>query len=117
MNRALALLTGALLVTSACDAADNTVADAAAAVVEDLLPRAPEGYTPYLAPEWQIPTSNTMEPLPAEVLEQLRRASGLPVAERGIVQNRDSSIVVLYLFRPVVVRSDSVRVLAGWMGA
>jgi hypothetical protein len=116
MKRIPSVLIGALLVLGGCRSADDLVAAAAAAVVEDLLPRVPAGHRPLLASEWQIPTTDSTAPVPTAVLERLRAVSGLPLADATVVQSRDPDVVVLYLFRPRVVRSDSVLVGAGWLG-
>lgn len=110
------LLVAVLLNSVACRASDDTVATAASIVVEDLLPRAPAGHRPYLAHQWQIPMTDSIAPVPADVLERLRAVSGLPLAGSALVRSRDSAVVVLYMFRPHVVRPDSVLVLAGWLG-
>jgi len=105
-----------LLISGACRATDDTVVAAASFVVEDLLPRAPAGHRPYLAHQWQIPMTDSVAPVPADVLERLRAVSGLPLADSTLLRSRDPDVVVLYMFRPHVVRSDSVLMLAGWLG-
>jgi hypothetical protein len=115
MMRCVALVLGTLLISAACHVPDEPVADAAVVVVEDLLPRAPEGYTPYLASEWQIPRTDSIVPIPAAVLEEMRQASGLPLAGGDLIRGRNPDIAVLYLFRPQVLRPDSVLVAGGWM--
>ena len=90
---------------------------AALFVAQDLLPRLPdEGRTPYLAPDREIAGTPDVEPVPPRILERMREITGLPVATDSMVQGRDSTMIMLYLFRPLTVRPDSVRILAGWIG-
>lgn len=101
-----------VLATVSCGQSRDGRIAAASFVAADLAPLAPEGYTPYLAPEWVVPPSR--EPIPGEGLRVLERASGLSVVPAHLLASRDSSIVLLYLIRPVVSRPDSIVVIGGW---
>jgi hypothetical protein len=50
-----------------------------------------------------------------DLLERLQRVSGLPLAPEVYTPALDSTTTILYLFRPLVVRPDSVHVPGGWM--
>jgi hypothetical protein len=123
MPRTLPLLLFGIFVPIACSPEADLRADAAVAVVRDLVPLAPEGYTRHLSDQWQIGWSDSagsivpmLEPIPSDVLKRLRAASGLRTASREVVASRDSSIIILSLFRPQVVRTDSIEVTSLWHG-
>jgi len=116
MRRYLVLLTGVLLLASGCRAPEARWDDALALIVEDLLPRVPAGYTPQLLDTWQVPMEGSLEPMPDAVRDRLLVVSGLPLAGLDVVGSQDSSLILLYLFRPLEVRPDSVLGLGGWMG-
>ena len=75
----------------------------------------PDDGARYLSPSWQLPETGALEDMPPELLVRLLNATRLPVAPAGLMTSGDSTMIVLYLFRPVVVRPDSILVLAGWM--
>jgi hypothetical protein len=106
----------ALIVSATCGGTGDPTTAALVFVVEDLAPKAPSELTPYLAPEWQGLHTQSLEPIPSDLLDSLRRVTGLPVAPHGFTSTRDSTMAVLYLFEPWVIRPDSVLVLGGWMG-
>lgn len=105
MTRAALCLATALLLP-ACRSAEDPVTSAARLVAADVLPCAPQGYTPHLAEEWQT-GGNAYEPIPAALLDELRATSGLPVAGRDVLERRDSTITLMYMMKPRVVRPDS----------
>ena len=45
----------------------------------------------------------------------MRDVTGLPVAPDSLIQRRDSTVIMLYLFRPLNARPDSMRMLGGWI--
>ena len=107
-----------LLTIAACGTFDvdvNPLDQAATFVVSDLLPRQPPGYTPYLHPSWQLYGTNDVEPVPDELLRELRRVSGLPVADVAAL-GRDSTAILLYVSSPRPAAADSVALYGGWMG-
>ena len=110
--KALLVVLGVVLV-AACDDPPNRISEAAALVVQDLVPRAPTGFEPYLAARW---ASGSEEEIPAELLSDLLEASGLEVAPPGMMESGDSTVIILYLLPPMVSDGDTVRVLGGWMG-
>lgn len=110
--KALLVVLGGVLV-AACDDPPNRISEAAALVVQDLVPRAPTGLDPYLATRWG---SGSEEEIPVALLSELQEASGLEVAPPGVIESRDSTVIILYLLRPVLSGGDTVRVLGGWMG-
>jgi hypothetical protein len=105
-----------LLAGSGCHPVDDPQDAAAMFAVRDLMSLAPGGFTPYLASQWQVPRSSSTEPVPPDLLRRLQEASGLPLILDSIVARRDSTAILLYMFRPIVVRPDSVMFLGGWMG-
>jgi hypothetical protein len=107
------VFTAAVLAGAGCRPAEGPIQEAALFIVEDMMSRAPQEHTHYLADHWIV--SSVLEPLPPELLARMQEMSGLPVAPPDFLVNRDSSMMLLYLFRPTVVRSDSVLGLAGWM--
>jgi hypothetical protein len=110
------VLCGVFLLGTGCRSPDAWWADAAATVAEDLMPRVPAGYTAQVADEWMIPFANATEPLPDAVRERVLAVTGLPLAAPGAMQSRDSTLILLYFFRPREVHPDTVLMLGGWMG-
>ena len=84
--------------------------------VADLRDEAPEGMAPYLASMWQIPLTSRTESIPAELLRDVREATGLPIMSDSLYAARDSLVTMLWMFRPKVIRPDSILLLGGWMG-
>lgn len=101
--------------TFGCKSGGDRLPEAAVFVVEDVLTHLPDNGARYLSPSWQLPQTGALEAIPPELLARLQNASRLPVAPAGYLTSGDSSMIVLYVFRPVVVRPDSILVLAGWM--
>lgn len=115
MTRCTASLLGAVLL-AACGSGEDPAAAAAVFVAGDLAVQAPEGLTPYVVTRWQIVSSAELEPIPTGTLLEMVRVSGLPAASEALMARRDSTVVVLYMLRPIVIRPDSILVAAGWMG-
>jgi hypothetical protein len=110
----IALILPVLVGLSACRPERDVEAEAVEAVTADIMTRAPAGSALYLLPEWQIPRTGRLEPIPAEIAAVIRRVSGLPMAgEESGRQAEDAAF--LYLFRPLVASPDSIGVLAGWL--
>jgi hypothetical protein len=119
MKRALLLACGTVLfsscdVTDVTDVTDDRISAAAIFVVKDLVSRAPPGLDPQLLRRWEVPPAEA-EPVPADLLEIFQEVSGFPIAPGDVASSRDSSIVLLHMYRPLVLRGDSVRVLGGWI--
>jgi hypothetical protein len=94
-----------------CAGSDGGWSDNAVMVVaEDLLGRAPEGFTPYLAASW----ADSENPIPVSLLEQLAELSGLRAAGSDLVESRDSTIALLYLLERRVDDDEQVLVAGGW---
>lgn len=106
---------GGVLSTFGCNSRGDPLLEAAVFAVGDVLTHMPDDGARYLSPSWQLPETGALEDMPPELLARLQNATRLPVAPAGLMTSGDSTMIVLYLFRPVVVRPDSILVLAGWM--
>ena len=115
MRLAVAIF-GMTLGAAGCGEPRDIVSEGMVAGVRDLVTRAPSGFEPYLASEWQLPGSNETESIPTDLFAELQRVSRLEPAPEGLATSGDSTVIVLYLFRPLLTNGDSVRVLGGWMG-
>lgn len=107
----LLLVAGAL----GCTPPADPVVQAAVFVTGDLLPVAPRGLDPHLGGEWET-GDREGDTIPARLLRRLETATGLPVASPRMVSGGASPLAVLYLYRPVQMAGDTVRVRAGWIG-
>jgi hypothetical protein len=110
----IALILPVLVALSACRPERDVEAEAIEAVTADLMTRAPAGSALYLLPDWQIPRTGRLEPIPAEIVAVIRRVSGLPMADEELGRQAEDA-AFLYLFRPLVAAPDSIGVLAGWL--
>jgi hypothetical protein len=110
----IAMILPVVVALSACRPERDVEAEAVQAVVADLMTRAPAGGVLYLLPEWHIPRTGQLEPIPAEIAAAIRRVSGLAMADEELGREIEDA-AFLYLFRPLVAAPDSIGVLGGWL--
>jgi hypothetical protein len=110
----MALILPIVIGWSACRPARDVEAEAVEAVIADLMTRAPAGSDLFLLPEWQIPRTGQLEPIPADIAAAIRRVSGLPMADEKLGRQAEDA-AFLYLFRPLVAAPDSIRIVGGWL--
>jgi hypothetical protein len=110
----IALILPMVVGWSACRPERDLEAEAVEAVIVHLMTRAPAGGVLYLLPEWQIPHTGQVEPIPTEIGAAMRRVSGLSMPDDQLGRQADDA-AFLYLFRPLVAAPDSIAVLAGWL--
>ena len=110
--KGLLVVLGGVLV-AACEEPRNRISEAATLVVQDLVPRVPTGFDPYLAAHW---FADPPQEVPAALLSDLREASGLEVAPPGMIESGDSTVIILYLLRPMVSDAYLGSVRPGRLG-